>query len=158
MQPFDRHSAETRKARISEATSQYRNLTRAAEENHRKAVMGEATELPHDYAIASKLVPGAEFISACEIRVVPKVQPQTRYEMRSALMQSRVFIPGIRFRIDGIAMVKSSGKDANGKKLPGKQWYRVSVVSPRGKTLHRGFILETAIRGQIAAPLPQSAA
>lgn len=113
-------------------------------ENFNKASQAVQEEYPHDPDIASKLVTGAEFISACEIRVVPKVAPRGHLQMTSAIMQSRVFIPGCRFRIDGLAMVKRSGKNAQGK-----QWYRVSVIAPSGKILYRGFILQTAIRGAI---------
>lgn len=133
MLPSDRHSLEARRSRISE--------------NMKPPAQGDNTGLTSAFfagdfdtvELFNALAPGVEFISKCPIRVMPKIAPKPGPQMRAALMQSRLVIPGIRFRVIGKAAKTPS------------QWWRVEVIGEQGETLHKGFVIQKAISGKIAA-------
>lgn len=130
MSPSDKHSPEARRERIAEALHAFTTAPK----------QGEALpDIQAAMALWNELEPGREFVSTCAIRVMPKVNPRPGVQMKAAIMQSRVFIPGVRFRV--VARAAST---------PAK-WWRVEVLTTDGAVMFRGFVLNQAIRGTLAA-------
>lgn len=130
MSQSDKNSPEARRERIAEALHTF-----ATTPKQKKAL----PDIHAAMALWHALEPGREFVSTCAIRVMPKVSPKPGVQMKAAIMQSRVFVAGTRFRV--VARAAST---------PAK-WWRVEVMTTDGAVMYRGFVLNQAIRGTLAA-------
>lgn len=145
MPPSDRHSLEARRDRIASALEFQKGradlgsssgaMTKGESARVQLALEGDSESL----ILWDRIEKGTEFVSTTAIRVVPKVAPKPGVQMKAALMQSRVFVPGCRFRVLSKARSTSS------------TWWRVEVLGETGAPIFRGFVIQQAIRGKLAA-------